>query len=445
MQINRLTTLFCLIFMMMSNAHVKAEEKAVIDVMVVYTQAASEIVPSIEMDIQMAVENTNQAFENSAVHASLRLVHMQQIDYVESDDFRHNLGNLRNPLSTSELREVHQLRDTYAADIVILWVASDRYVECALAPIMTKSLMSTAFAPYAFGVVRADCATAPRYAFTHTIGHLMGADHDYYAHSNDGILPDSYAYIHQDDFQSGWRTVMAAMPMGSNTRILLFSNPDILYQGEPTGDANSNNARTLNMTAPIVASFRQGSVIAVSPDGSISASVTEENNIRLRDSSTGNEISTILTSASTPRALAFSADGGLLAVGYQNGMLHVFDTRSGQEIQAFAGHRSMVKAIAISADASVMASISADSTVKKWDMLTGEEDDFKAESDGGDPSPQPTGCDQAARINPDLSLHIPCALYQPPLGDAQNLWVDLVPGCPQGVMCWSLRDYGVNR
>ena len=35
-----------------------------------------------------------------------------------------------------------------------------------------------------------------------------------------------------------------------------FSNPDVRYQGVPTGTAERNNARVMNLAAPIVANFR---------------------------------------------------------------------------------------------------------------------------------------------------------------------------------------------
>merc|ERR1712117_626843 len=81
--------------------------------------------------------------------------------------------------------------------------------------------------------------------FTHEAGHCLGAMHD---RITMGIPDDSnynYGYCLPD---SPYSTIMAYYsncPAPERTRILHFSNPDILYEGIPTGDEQNNNARAI--------------------------------------------------------------------------------------------------------------------------------------------------------------------------------------------------------
>ena len=120
---------------------------------------------------------------------------------------------------------------------------------CGLAYRMTN--LSASFASYAFSVVHRTCATG-YYSFAHELGHNQGAHHD--PDNGSGAIY-SYAYGYRDPLKK-FRTVMAFNCSGGCTRIDYFSNPNVLYNGTPTGDAISDNARTLNETAATVAAFR---------------------------------------------------------------------------------------------------------------------------------------------------------------------------------------------
>jgi hypothetical protein len=132
---------------------------------------------------------------------------------------------------------------------------------CGVGYLMSN--VSTAFASSAFSVVQRDCATG-YYSFGHEMGHNMGAHHDRYAAKNEN---GAYAYSHgYVDKPGKWRTVMAynddCNASGFNcTRIQYWSNPNVDYQGNPTGisendSKSANNALTLNNTAYTVSNFR---------------------------------------------------------------------------------------------------------------------------------------------------------------------------------------------
>jgi hypothetical protein len=100
--------------------------------------------------------------------------------------------------------------------------------------------------------------------FHHEVGHLLGLRHDPDTDSE----TEPYAYGHGYVYAQGgtkWRDVMAynvesicgAYP--GCQRIPNFSNPDVDYDGVPTGtNAESDNARVLEERICTVAAFRQG-------------------------------------------------------------------------------------------------------------------------------------------------------------------------------------------
>lgn len=95
----------------------------------------------------------------------------------------------------------------------------------------------------------------------HEIGHLLGGEHQYGA-PRANLKPYSAAYGFQDNTGNYRRTIMWSILYSDN--ILRFSNPDISYNGVPTGTVlTENNARRIREFAPTVNNFRPSS------DGSV--------------------------------------------------------------------------------------------------------------------------------------------------------------------------------
>ena len=236
----------------------------IIDVMVVYTDDAARASPNIALEIQLAIDETNQSYINSNINQRLRLVHSAEVPYTETGDMNADL-NCISSIIDGCLDEIHTWRDTYGADVVSLWVENGGPY-CGMAWLM--KLVSTYFQQWAFSVVTRSCATGI-YAFGHELGHNMGAHHDRYVTTrldpNDqGVYPYSHGYI---NITGRWRTIMAynteCSDYGFNcSRLPYWSNPDKLYGGVPMGipegqaDA-ADNSKTLNNTAYTVANFRQ--------------------------------------------------------------------------------------------------------------------------------------------------------------------------------------------
>ncbi|HEU4454748.1 MAG TPA: M12 family metallo-peptidase [Longimicrobium sp.] len=219
-----------------------------INVLVVYTASAASRAGNITSKIQLAVDETNQSYVNSGISINMVRVHTAQVTYSETGrSFSQHVAALR---STTDgiMDNVHTLRNTDAADVVVL-VVNDTEA-CGIA----SSIGSTATT--AFAVADQSCITG-YYSFGHEVGHLQGARHDRLV---DGST-SPYAYGHGFIPSSkNWRTIMAYGNGCSNcTRIQWWSNPLKTYPstGQVMGTAAyEDNARVLNLTAPTVAAYR---------------------------------------------------------------------------------------------------------------------------------------------------------------------------------------------
>lgn len=241
----------------------QADSGALIDVMVLYTTAAklgAGGTNNILNTINLAVSETNDGYARSNIAQRMRLVHTEEVDYSETNlngtslDWYKALDNLTSK-TDGKIDQIHALRDTYRADLVVMLVNDVTY--CGLAWLMKPA--STSFESMGFSVVSRSCATG-YYSFGHETGHNMGAHHDRYSTNDSGAYSYSYGYQAPDN---SFRTVMAYnCPSGYCPRINNWSNPDIYYNGKPTGvSASSSNSAdnhlTLNNTAVYVANFRQ--------------------------------------------------------------------------------------------------------------------------------------------------------------------------------------------
>ena len=235
------------------------DDGSIIDVMVVYTDDVAAASPNILSEIQLAIDETNTSYANSGINQRLRLVHTVEVNYAETGDMSADLNCITSQ-DDGCLDSVHTLRDSYDADMVSFWVENGG-AYCGIAWLMTT--VSGSFETHAFSVIDRQCATG-YYSFGHELGHNMGAHHDRYVTSGQGAYPYSYGYVYTPD---RWRTIMAyntqCADWGFNcTRIQYWSNPDVNYNGVPTGVPegqfdSADNRRTLNNTAYTVANFRQ--------------------------------------------------------------------------------------------------------------------------------------------------------------------------------------------
>ena len=253
----------------------------VIDVMVAYTPGIVSEYGSTSAAvarINNLVDITNQAYVDSKVNKSIRLVTTVQVNYPDNTSNDSALDDLTgydsngNPVKIpSSLQGIASLRVQYGADLVSLLRAYDNATDggCGLAWIIGGN--ETPIVPgqdniYGYSVV-GDGSDGGFFcldtSFAHELGHNMGDAHDRANADNPGAYPYSYGYI--GNGTNGFATIMA---YGSPTQtpLAVFSNPNIsICQNTPCGVADSasnsaDNAHSMNNTAALIAQFKPTAV-----------------------------------------------------------------------------------------------------------------------------------------------------------------------------------------
>jgi hypothetical protein len=220
------------------------DKKITIDLMILYTKnAASRYIDPADA-IELGVEQANETFRNSGIgNISLRLVHTQLIDYDETpgSHFEHLY---RMVDGVNSFKDIRRLRNEKRADIVGLMLEDPS--GCGL------STRVGADAEEAYFIVHHSCV-ALTFSIAHEIGHILGARHDRITDPSSSPFRYGRGYVNS----TKWRDIMSYHE-GCNgcPRIPFWSNPRIMYQGEPTGTLAEDNARVILEQAERVSKFR---------------------------------------------------------------------------------------------------------------------------------------------------------------------------------------------
>jgi hypothetical protein len=225
--------------------HALEAKNITIDLMLLYTGNVAKYYNRDPADLLvLAIDDANEAFRNSGLgNIRLRLVHTQLIDYdgTVGDQFNH-LYRMVDGLGP--FKDVKKLRNEKRADIVGLII--DNPNGCGL---------STRIGPdsdEAFFVVHHACATATM-SIPHEIGHILGARHDRLVDESNTPFAYGHGYVNS----TKWRDMMSYKEgCGGCPRIPYWSNPRVMYNGEPTGTAAADNARLILELAERVSKFR---------------------------------------------------------------------------------------------------------------------------------------------------------------------------------------------
>jgi hypothetical protein len=258
------------------------------DLLVVYSPAAKNAYgqATLESMVQNAVVAANQAYQNSGIGITLKLVGLQEITYTETGAMQTSLYDLQGT-ADGKMDSVHQLRNSVGADIVTL--LSQDSDSCGIAWAMRT--VSTGFAANAFNVVKPSCLS--QHTLAHEVGHNQGNMHDRASTSNTGAYPYSYGFRRCLTDGTGFRTVMSYSCSGAN-RVAWFSNPNAYYNGFATGIAyetdpasSADNARSMNNTAATVAAFRSiagsgGGSAAPAAPSALTASASSSSSVTVR-------------------------------------------------------------------------------------------------------------------------------------------------------------------
>ena len=228
-----------------SDRQVLEAKNITIDVMMFYTpNVARHYVRDPADLLAVAIDETNETFRNSGLgNIKLRLVHTQPLNYDGSadDQFTH-LYTMVDGLGP--FRDVKKLRNEKHADIVGLVIDNAR--GCGL---------STRIGPEsddAYFVVHHACVTVSM-SIAHEIGHILGIRHDRAIDANNVPVAYGHGYVNGDK----WRDIMSYNEScGGCPRIPFWSNPRVMYKGEPTGTASADSARVILENAERVSKFR---------------------------------------------------------------------------------------------------------------------------------------------------------------------------------------------
>jgi len=257
----------------------------VIDVMIIYTPAAEAWALSSEAGgvgiqniINQSMAVAQNAIDNSKIDLEFRLVHAAKVNYTESDEGSEE--DLEN-LTYGEIPNVHEWRDQYKADLVAMFTDVED-----TGGIAWMAAGYSDDADYAFSITRVQQA-ANTSTHVHEMGHNMGNNHarnqkDAAASAEGGIF----------EYSTGWRwigndgeTYISVMAYDEpaeddengtdgdgnpiyGIQVDYFSNPDITFQGVPTGSytgkyAPADASRSMREMMTTISNYR----IASQDDG----------------------------------------------------------------------------------------------------------------------------------------------------------------------------------
>ncbi|KAF7967335.1 hypothetical protein HWV62_34697 [Athelia sp. TMB] len=120
--------------------------------------------------------------------------------------------------------------------------------------------------------------------------------------------------------------------------------------------------------APLEGHHQQVNCVVYSPDGTLIASCSRDNTIRLWDAETRQTVRVLEEHTGDVGSIAFSPDGAYLVSGSDDKTIRVWDVKAGKPAGApLEGHSSEVYSVAYSPDGTHIVSGSGDGTVRVWD------------------------------------------------------------------------------
>lgn len=216
-----------------------------VDVLIMYTTATKNFLggdAQAQAFAQQGIDATNTAYINSKIRQRVRLVSAQEFVYTETASAQTDLSNFRANAT------VQSLRDSTNADLAAM--LGEIVGACGVGYLIGPA---TGNPNNGFTVTARSCAVG-NLTLAHEMGHNMGSHHN---PENGGTAVFPYSYGHY--VNGSYRTVMSYVdPCTSGcVRSPYFSNPNVVYLGQPTGIPNArDNARSINNTADVISNYQ---------------------------------------------------------------------------------------------------------------------------------------------------------------------------------------------
>lgn len=223
----------------------------ILDVMVVYTPGALAFEGStanMELNISQAIMLSNQVHANSDTQIRFNLVHSALVDYTETSSGSYDLNSIMEP-ADGRIDIVHDWRREYGADFVSFFVSTESFGGLAYRN-------RTYDRPdRAFSIIRVQQSDSTSYTTVHEISHNMGNGHSktqqVQPFNEVGLALYAAGWQWADSTSSaeiGYCSVMTYEDFDSAggddeyVRVAHLSNPDVSYNGNPTGDPEDGDA-----------------------------------------------------------------------------------------------------------------------------------------------------------------------------------------------------------
>lgn len=230
--------------------------------------------------LRSLVALTNEAYANSRIDHRIRLVGTVQVNYTDTSTNANALRALTGvscppsgcvPATVPvELQPLRTAREAFGADLVGLVrpLLAPQQQGCGDAWLLGEGgfAIDNTDAPFGYAVVSdgsdineedGRTVTCDDGQLAHELGHNMGQAHNVEDAPSPGTNAFSYGY--RESAGNGFYTLMALpLPGGTQRAINAFSNPMVNdpVSGRPIGTASADNARSMNVSMPLVAQFR---------------------------------------------------------------------------------------------------------------------------------------------------------------------------------------------